>query len=113
MLETRLSKEFEMKNSGGLKYFLGIEVARNKNIIFLSQMKYLHDLLAEVRMLECKPIDTPIIQNHKLRIDSNQKPTNRERYQRLVGKLIYISHTRPDIAYAISVVSQFMHSPKK
>jgi hypothetical protein len=36
-------------------------------------------------------------------------PANKERYQRLVGKLIYLSHTRPDIAYAISVVSQFMH----
>ena len=110
-LENRLSREFEMKNLGGLKYFLGIEVSRNKEGIFLSQRKYVLDLLAEVGMLECKPVDTPMVQNVKLDVDPNQTPTNKERYQRLVGKLIYLSHTRPDIAYAVSVVSQFMHSP--
>jgi Reverse transcriptase (RNA-dependent DNA polymerase) len=110
-LENRLSKEFEMKNLGGLKYFLGIEVSRNKEGIFLSQRKYVLDFLAEVGMLECKPADTPMIQNMKLDVDLNQTPVNKERYQKLVGKLIYLSHTRPDIAHAVSVVSQFMHSP--
>ncbi|CAL8161762.1 unnamed protein product [Prunus armeniaca] len=62
-------------------------------------------------MLDCKPADTPIIQNHHLGEYPDQVPTNKERYQRLVGRLIYLSHTRPDIAYAMSVVSQFMHSP--
>jgi Reverse transcriptase (RNA-dependent DNA polymerase) len=113
LLETRLSKEFEMKNLGGLKYFLGIEVARSDKGIFLSQRNYILDLLAEVGMLECKPVDTPMVQNQKLVVDPNQSPINRERYQRLVGKLIYLSHTRPDIAYAVSVVSQFMHSPSE
>jgi hypothetical protein len=113
LLETKLSKEFEMKNLGGLKYFLGIEVARSNKGIFLSQRNYILDLLAEVGMLDCKPADTPMIQNHKLGIDPNQSPANKERYQRLVGKLIYLSHTRPDIAYAVSVVSQFMHSPSE
>lgn len=112
-LERRLSTEFEMKNLGGLKYFLGIEVARNKNSICLSQRKYILDLLAEVGMLECKPVDTPIMQNQKLIDSCDQIPTNKERYQRLVGKLIYLSHTRPDIAYAVSIVSQFMHSPSE
>jgi Reverse transcriptase (RNA-dependent DNA polymerase) len=112
-LEIRLSKEFEMKNLGGLRYFLGIEVARNKETIFLSQRKYVLDLLAEVGLLDCKPVDTPVVQNQKLRTDPNQTPTDRERYQKLVGKLIYLSHTRPNIAYAVSVVSQFMHSPSE
>jgi hypothetical protein len=65
-------------------------------------------------MLACQPIDTPIEQNHKLGDDRvDQVPTNKERYQRLVGRLIYLSHTRPDLAYAVSVVSQFMHSPNE
>ena len=64
-------------------------------------------------MLDCKPVDTPIEQNHRLGLFPNQVPTHKERYQRLVGRLIYLSHTCPDIAYAVSVVSQFMHSPSE
>jgi hypothetical protein len=65
-LEKHLAMEFEMKNLGGLKYFLGIEVARSKQGIFLSQRKYVLDLLAEVGMLDCKLANTPTIQNQKL-----------------------------------------------
>ncbi|KAM1108784.1 hypothetical protein ACFX13_005484 [Malus domestica] len=102
-----------MKELGKLKYFLGIEVARSKHGIFLSQRKYVLDLLAETGMLDCKHVDTPIEQNHLLGLFPDQVPTHKERYQRLMGRLIYLSHTRPDIAYAISVVSQFMHSPSE
>jgi hypothetical protein len=66
-----------------------------------------------VGLLDCKPIDTPIIQNHKLGEYQDHVPANKKRYQRLVGKLIYLSHTRPDIAYAVSVVSQFMYCPSE
>ena len=102
-----------MKNLGGLKYFLGIEVSRNKEGIFLSQRKYILDLLTEVGMIDCKPADTPMVQNLKLDIDPDGKSENKERYQKLVGKLIYLSHSRPDIAYAVSLVSRFMHSPSR
>ncbi|CAL8164293.1 unnamed protein product [Prunus armeniaca] len=71
------------------------------------------DLLTDTGMLDCKPTNTPIVQNHHLGEYPDQVPTNKERYQRLVGRLIYLSHTRPDIAYAVSVVSQFMYSPSK
>jgi len=71
------------------------------------------DLLFEVGLLECKPADTPIVQNHRLIEHTDQVPMDKVQYQRLVGKLIYLSHTRPNIAYAISVVSQFMHNPSK
>ncbi|CAL2264786.1 unnamed protein product [Prunus armeniaca] len=112
-LQDYLATEFEMKDLGGLKYFLGIEVARSQQGIFLSQRKYVLDLLTDTGMLDCKPADTPIVQNHHLGEYLDQVPTNKERYQRLVGRLIYLSHTRPDIAYAVSVVSQFMHSPSE
>jgi hypothetical protein len=112
-LQEQLSTEFEMKNLGGLKYFLGIEAARSRQGIFLSQIKYVLDLLSEVGLLECKPADTLIVPNHKLGEYTDQVPADKERYQRLVGKLIYLSHTCPDIAYAVSVVSQFMHCPSE
>ncbi|XP_021804243.1 uncharacterized protein LOC110748588, partial [Prunus avium] len=110
-LQKYLSHEFEMKDLGALKYFLRIEVARSKTSIFLSQMKYLMDLLTEIGMLGCKPTDIPIEMNQKLCEDIDRLPTNKEQYQHLVGRLIYLAHTRPDIAYVVSVVSQFMHLP--
>ena len=61
-------------------------------------------------MLGCKPETTPINPNHKLGTDPSRTPVDKGQYQRLVGKLIYLSHTRPDIAYAIGLVSQFMHA---
>jgi hypothetical protein len=80
-LQECLSTEFEMKDLGGLKYFLGIKVARTKDGIYLSQQKYILDLLSETGMLECKPVESPIVQNHRLAIHPDQVPTNKERYQ--------------------------------
>lgn len=70
-LQEYLSSEFEMKDLGGLKYFLGIEVARSQEGICLSQRKYTLDLLAETDMLACKLAETPIVQNHHLAIHSD------------------------------------------
>ena len=112
LLKKNLFTEFEMKDLGLLRYFLGIEVLRSKKGIFINQRKYVLDLLAETGMLDCKPVETPMMQNHSLQQIEGSKLTNQTRYQRLVGKLIYLSHTRPDIAYAAGIVSQFMHKPQ-
>ncbi|XP_022018834.1 uncharacterized mitochondrial protein AtMg00810-like [Helianthus annuus] len=108
-LEKNLFSKFEMKDLGNLKYFLGIEVLRSKQGIFICQKKYVLDLLVETGLIDCKPADTPMAVNHNLHMEPNGELADKERYQRLVGKLIYLSHTRPDIAYAVGVVSQFMH----
>ena len=100
-----------MKDLGALKYFCGIEVSRFKEGIFLSQRKYASDLLHEMRMTACQPIYTPIEEGLELCITSDQISVDKGRYQRLIGRLMYLSHTRPDLAYAMSVVSQFMHNP--
>ncbi|XP_024172060.1 uncharacterized mitochondrial protein AtMg00810-like [Rosa chinensis] len=112
-LEDYLSSEFKMKDLGGLKYFPGIELARSEEGIFLSQRKYVLDSLTEIGMLAWKPADTLMEQNRKLGEYLNQVPANKETYQRLDGRLMYLSCTHPDIAYAVSVVSQFMHSPSE
>ena len=62
-------------------------------------------------MSGCRPASTPIEQNHNLSSESGET-VDKEQYQKLVGRLIYLSHTRPDISFAISMVSQFMHDPK-
>jgi Reverse transcriptase (RNA-dependent DNA polymerase) len=79
-LEQRLSKEFEMKTLGGLKYFLGIEVLRSTKDISLPQRKYTLDLLAEMGMIDCKPVDTPVIQNLKLKGSPDDPTIDKEAY---------------------------------
>jgi len=92
-LEQNLAAEFEMKNLGDLKYFLGVEVARSSKGIFLSQRKYVLDLLKEIGMLGCKHVDTPIVEKHYLGIYPNQEPVDRGRYQRLMGEVdLFVSH---------------------
>lgn len=109
ILKEKMAKEFEMKDLGELRYFLGMEIARSKKGIIVSQRKYILDLLNDTGMSACKPVDTPIDPNKKLGVVKDGTPVNVEQYQILVGRLIYLAHTRPDIAFAVSLVSQFMH----
>ncbi|CAL2270417.1 unnamed protein product [Prunus armeniaca] len=102
-----------MKDVRALKYFLGIKVTHSTTSICLSQRKYVLNLLTETGMLRYALAETSIVQNHHLAIYLDQVPTNKERYQRLVGRLIYLSYTRPNIPYAVGVVSQFMPSPSE
>ena len=93
-----------------LKYFLGVEVMRNKRGIFLSTMKYELNLLPETGKLAAKPCQSPMAQSLHLTREGKlfEDP---EKYRRLVGKLNYLTVTSPDIAYSVSVVSQYMSSP--
>ena len=88
-----------------------MEVARSRRGISITQTKYIVDLLKESGMIGCKPASTTVDPNVKLNSDDGEL-VDKGRYQRLVGKLIYLVHTRPDIAFAVSVVSHFMHSPR-
>ncbi|KAJ9671119.1 hypothetical protein PVL29_027218 [Vitis rotundifolia] len=110
-LKAFMHSKFHTKDLGELKYFLGIEVSRSKKGMFLSQRKYVLDLLEETGKIEAKPCTTPMVPNVQLMPDDGDPFYNPERYRRVVGKLNYLNVTRPDIAYAISVVSQFTFAP--
>lgn len=77
----------------------------------VSQHKYVFDLLKETRMLGCRPVDTLMDYTVTLKIKDNSTLVDKGQYQRLVGKLIYFSHARPEIDFLASVVSRFMNSP--
>ena len=77
-----MAKEFEIKDLGNLRYFLGIEVARSKRGIYVTQRKYILDLLNEIMMLGCKPMGTPIDQNHQLGAIIEGILVGKGRYQR-------------------------------
>jgi len=89
-----------------------MEVARSKEGIMVSQRKYVLDLLKEKGMSGCHPTEPPIDPNMKFR-NKEGNSVDQSQYQRLVGILIYLSHTQPDIAFVVSSVSQFMHSLKE
>ncbi|CAH9102403.1 unnamed protein product [Cuscuta epithymum] len=107
-----LAGTFPVKDLGIMKYFLGIEIARNPTEIFLCQRKYVLDILSETGLTGARPVSFPMVQNHKLQSATGPNFSDPERYRRLVGKLIYLTLTRPDISYSVHILSQFMQCPK-
>lgn len=106
-----LGQCFHMKDLGKLKYFLGVEIARSSEGIFLSQRKYALDIVTETGLLGCKPSFTPMELNHKLTKPVASPVSDVEAYRRLVGRLIYFTFTRPELCYCVHILSQFMHKP--
>ena len=107
-----MKTEFEMIDLGMMKYFLGIEVIQYKDGIFICQSKYGKDVLKRFRMLNCKPIVTPIETGTKLSKEDDGSKIDPRMYKRLVGSLMYLTATRHDIMFAASLISRFMETPK-
>ncbi|KAJ0778869.1 putative RNA-directed DNA polymerase [Helianthus annuus] len=110
-LKQFLQSQFQISDLGRLRYFLGIEVSRSPQGILLSQRKYVLDMLTECGLLGCKPVDSPMLPTRKLIPEDGSPMKDHERYRRLVGKLNYLTVTRPDISFVVSVLSQFMATP--
>ncbi|KAK3021301.1 hypothetical protein RJ639_046872 [Escallonia herrerae] len=103
---------FKLKDLGPLKYFLGIEAARGPRGLFLSQRKYALDILSESGLSASKPAAFPMEQNHGLALAGGPLLSDLGPYRQLIGRLVYLTITRPDICYAVHVLSQFMQSPR-
>ncbi|CAL1397374.1 unnamed protein product [Linum trigynum] len=106
-----LHSEFSIKDLGVLRFFLGMEVARNNNGIHLSQRKYALEIIEEANLLDSRPVTTPMDYKTHLTSICEVPFDDPELYRTLVGKLIYLTTTRPDISFATQQVSQFMGSP--
>ena len=108
-LKSFLQSQFHTKDLGMLRYFLGIEVMRSKYRIFLSQRKYVLDLLSETEKLEVKPCSFPMVPGVHLTREG-ETFENPKRYRRLIGKLNYPTVTCFDIAHSVSIVSLYISS---
>jgi hypothetical protein len=107
-LKKLLKQEFEMNDLGELRYFLDIEVIQSPKGIWLLQRQYALNKLSKYGMIGCKPISIPLEQNVKLSADEKDLVEDTTMYKCIVGSLIYMTITRPDLSYAVGVVSQFM-----
>eukprot|EP00253_Pinus_taeda_P023248 PITA_23248 len=110
-VKKELGKSFEMTDLGYVHYYLGIEVTQHPKSIFLSQKKYIGDLLNRFGMTECNPLTTPMEQNLKLTSIEGKEFEDATKYRQLVGSLSYLTTTRPDISFSIGILSSFMQRP--
>jgi hypothetical protein len=108
-----MSKEFEMSMIGELTFFLGFQVKQMKEGIFISQEKYTKDLLKRFKMDDYKPIKTLMSSNGHLDLDEGGKPVDQTLYCSMIGSLLYLTASRPDIMFSVCMYAHFQVYPKE
>jgi len=106
-----LHNKIKIKDLGYLKYFLGLEISRSQSGIHVCQRKYALDVLVDTGLLASKPAATPMQRGTKLSQKLGTPLADPVSYRRLIGKLIYLTNTRPDISYSVQQLSQLMNTP--
>ena len=101
-----------MKDLGNLSYFLGLEVSSDESGYYLSQAKYATDLISRAGITDTKTASTPLDSNNHISAIDGNLLSDSTLYRQLVGSLIYLTVSRPDIAHAVHIVSQFMSAPR-
>jgi len=100
---------FEMTDLGLMTYFLGMEVKQSQNEVFICQKKYAKEILKKFQMEECKATSTPMNQKEKLSKNDGADKIDEGYFRSMIGCLMYLTTTKPDILFAISLLSRFMH----
>jgi hypothetical protein len=108
----KLTAEFEMKDLGLMHYFLGLEVWQSLEKIFLNQGKYAVEILKRFDMLECKSMNTPMETKLKLLVDTLLELVDATLYRHIIGSLMYLTNTRPDICFVVNTLSQYLVEPR-
>lgn len=100
-----------MSDLGPLRYFLGIEVSSTSDGFYISQEKYIQDLLARAALSDERTVETPMELNVQRRASDGDPLSDPSHYRHLVGSLIYLAVARPDISYPVHILSQFVSAP--
>ncbi|XP_070676264.1 uncharacterized mitochondrial protein AtMg00810-like [Malus domestica] len=106
-----IMRKYEMSDLGLLHHFLGLRVIQTEGCIFLHQKEYAKTLLEKFGLKDCKPVATPLAANEKLSKEHGSEMANESLYRQMVGILLYLTVTRPDIMFAASLLARFMHNP--
>ena len=107
--KSEMFKQFEMTDLGLLTYFLGLEVRQLRNQFFISQRKYAKEILKKFHMESCKAVETPMQTKEKFSKDDGSPKVTENLFRSLIGCLIYLTASKPDIVQVISLLSRFMH----
>ena len=107
-----LAADFEMKDLGLTHYFLGMEVRQTDGEIFIGQGKYCIEILRRFEMEDCRAMSTPMITNWRKIDASKEKDVDPTLYRQLIGSLMYLVNTKPNISYAVNYLSQLVVEPK-
>ncbi|KAK9059497.1 hypothetical protein SSX86_020199 [Deinandra increscens subsp. villosa] len=108
---SNLAARFSIKDLGYPSHFLGVELIPTTNGLFLSQHRHIFDLLVTHNMDGAKPVQTPLCTSQALTLEDGTAHVDPTPYRQLVGSLQYLAFTRPDIAFAVNKLAQFMHQP--
>ncbi|GKB98693.1 putative RNA-directed DNA polymerase [Tanacetum coccineum] len=109
----QLGSAFALKDLGLLNYFLGIEIVPHMFDILLSQKNYILELLQSIGLSNCNLVSSPMVTSSPLSLDDSTVFSNPVKYRQVVGYLQYVTLSRPDIAFAVNKVCQYMHAPTK
>jgi hypothetical protein len=105
--------EFDMSDLGKMRYFLGIEVLQNSEGIYVCQIKYAHEVLQRFGMDRSNLVKNPIVSGCKLSKDEKGTKVDANMFMQVVGSIMYLTTTRPDLMYSVSLISMFMLCPKE
>lgn len=106
-----MQREFEMTDLGEMKYFLGVEILQTHEGIYLNQKKYAAEILERFNLTDCNSVMNPIVPGEKHTIDRDGHKADATLYKQLIGSLLYITATRPDLMYAVCLLSRYMAAP--
>jgi hypothetical protein len=107
-----MSKEFEMSMMGELQFFLGLHIKQAKEGTFVHQAKYTKDILKKFKMDDSKPLSTPLSTTTALNVDEDGEPVDQNEYRSMIGSLLYLTTTRPDIQFSVCLCARFQVSPR-
>jgi len=110
---TKIQSEFEMSLPGEITYFLGLYISQRDKGIFIYQTKYIKEMLNKFKMEDCKPVLTPMVIGCKLSLKDSSKDVDQRLYRSMIGTLLYVTTSRPDIMQVVGQVERFQATPKK
>ncbi|GJV91545.1 retrovirus-related pol polyprotein from transposon TNT 1-94 [Tanacetum coccineum] len=108
-----MSSKFQMSMMGQMSFFLGLQVSQNPGGIFINQSKFALEILKKFGMDSCDPVDTPMVDRLKLDEDPLGIPVDQTRFRSMVGSLMYLTASRPDLVFAVCMCARYQASPTK